>query len=141
MRLKSGAEGIYGRQPQANRSALSLTPLIDVVFILLLFFILVTSSERWQSLRIDTATSAGAETADLAPSVLWLTPDAMLFEGREVTPEGLARTLRRQLALKPALRLVVQTDDSVPVQRLVAVLDQLRLAGLASIRLVRPASP
>ena len=59
--------GLYGRPLTRRRSALSMTPLIDVVFIMLLFFMLVTNYQRWQTVSIDAVALPGSSVA-LAPT-------------------------------------------------------------------------
>ncbi len=112
-----------------RRSAVvSLTPLIDVVFMLLLFFMLATSFDRWRSIEL----SAGSNRLAAAPSdrqtlVLTVTTDRLLLAGEQVTAPDVSQRLQ---SLPENTRLVVRPDERVVLQRLISVMDELALAGI-----------
>jgi biopolymer transport protein ExbD len=121
------------RRPR--RRTIALTSLIDVIFILLLFFLLSSTFSRFGELSLATATSdTGARNADTAPVFLRLGADG-------VTVNGAAQTLD---TLLPALEGVASRDDGdvlvlvsvgpeVSSQRLVDLLFLLRPLGWADV--------
>lgn len=131
----SGA-GLYGRPLTRRRSAFSLTPLIDVVFILLLFFMLVTNYQRWQTVSIDAVSPAGASADPAeAPAVLMLRPADWALDGKPVTAQVLGEVVRQRLSKRPALQVQILAAPEVPIQELVEVLDLVRAAGVSQTRL------
>ncbi|TVQ92882.1 MAG: biopolymer transporter ExbD [Chromatiaceae bacterium] len=119
-----------------SRRLVSLTPLIDVVFILLLFFLLASSFQRWQGLNLAGTGSAGA--ADEPPPALLVriqADGALDLNGEPVGLDELAATLRRQLGRRPDLAVIVEPAATVTLQPLVAVLEQLAAAGIPLLHL------
>lgn len=125
-------------EPTAPRRRLiSLTPLIDIVFILLVFFMLASSLVRWQSVGLDapaTAVGSGAEGA-------WLVrvgPEQIDLNAEVLDLAMLGARVAGRVARQPEQRLLVQAAPGVEVQRLVDVLDRLRDAGATRLTLLQP---
>lgn len=109
-----------------SRAAVSLTPLIDVVFILLIFFMLVSNLQSTNriDLHISKRNSASIQSQDRALLVT-INRDALQLDGQSVS---LAQ-LREQVALQPQRPVALEPAEGVSLQRIVNVLDQLRGAG------------
>lgn len=120
------------RPATPSRKLIGLTPLIDVVFILLLFFMLTSSFIQWQSLDLMVSTGEGSEVSDETPLMLGMTPD-----GRPVLPdEPLVFLDDRQLSdlLAGGKKSVILTPDPASsIQQVVWLLDQLGGLGAASV--------
>ncbi len=116
---------------------LSLTPLVDVVFILLLFFMLSSRFEVWQGLTVNTAPPPqeipDAEAAsDAAAAVLRFSADGRLsLDGQALTRDELARELRLRVDTDPRLNLAIVPGSGLNVQELMQVVDLARGAGVA----------
>jgi biopolymer transport protein ExbD len=115
-------------RPRPRRRALSLTSLIDVIFLLLLFFMLSSTFTRFAELSISGASTGGA-TAGPPPHFLRLGATTVAFNGVEISatalPASLAETPDRQA-------LLISMDDTVTAQRLTDILVILRaIEGLA----------
>lgn len=117
-------------------STLSLTPLIDVVFLLLIFF-LVTSEFEEEERRLDivlpSATSASPMTSKPRELVVDITSEGATFVGgEEVTLEDLSTLLARAVANNPTNQVVViRADEEVPFQPVVSVMDLCNRAGVS----------
>lgn len=120
-----------------SRAAVSLTPLIDVVFILLIFFMLVSNLQRTNmiDLRVSDRESAPTQAQDRALLVT-VTRDALLLDGQHVS---LAQ-LREQVALQPQRQVALEPADGVSLQHVVNVLDQLRGAGARQVSFLQAAT-
>ncbi|MBK1692574.1 ExbD/TolR family protein [Ectothiorhodospira mobilis] len=122
--------------PPRRRALISLTPLIDVVFILLVFFMLASSFLDWRLLPLHAASGKAPATAEQTVLRVQIAADgAIRLEGRTMAPGGLTRALVARLAEAPERAVVVQPEGDVPLQRLVAVLDQVRAAGASQVTL------
>ncbi len=126
---------LVSRRRPARR--VTLTPLIDVVFILLVFFMLQTNFLRPASLDLGTPGKAGGGAGGPAPIHIELHADGSAWlDGRRSDDAALADALAGRAA-DASTRVVLASDDPVPVQRIVRVLDMLNAAGLARVSLVR----
>lgn len=120
----------------SRRRMLSLTPLIDVVFLLLVFFMLASTFIRFSTVQIETA-GAGAGQADRSKlALIHVGKNATIrINGqpvsREQLPDGLA-----QLISEGKTDAVVVVRDEAQVSDLVGGLAQVRAAGFATVRVV-----
>ena len=114
-----------------SRAAVSLTPLIDVVFILLIFFMLVSNLQRTNriDLHISDRNSAPTQAQDRAFLVTIKRDDALQLDGQ---PVSLAQ-LRGRIALQPRRQVVLEPAAGVSLQQTVNVLDQMRGAGASQV--------
>lgn len=102
-----------------RRRALSLTPLVDVIFLLLLFFMLSSTFSRFGEIEVSAAAAgAGGETA-VGARFVRLTEAGFSIAGREVGLEALPEVLAES-------RVLLSLDEGVSAQRLVDVLAVLR---------------
>ena len=123
------------RTPVRDSPEVNLTALIDVVFLLLIFFMVSTTFEWRTELGIELP-EASAQASDHHDAVVDVVIDAggsVQVEGRTVDPAQ-AGALRVALAFAArgldAPRVVVSADALTPHQSVVAVMDAARQAGL-----------
>lgn len=121
-----------GRQ----RQLISLTPLIDVVFILLVFFMLASSFLDWRAIELSApGASSGGEPLEDAVLVE-VRKDGIRLSGEALTREALVQRMRDLLARDADRRVLVKTSDGVVMQETVAVLDRLTAAGVTDLSLI-----
>lgn len=122
-----------------RRRPLALTALVDVVFILLFFFMLAAQTPSWQSLGVALAPveAAGPQAeASSASVVVVLDADGRFTLGDRVLTLG---DLQQHLAaFTPGPQVVLVPGPSVPVQALVTAVEALAAAGVP-VRLGLPA--
>lgn len=117
---------------QRPRRRLNLTPMIDVVFLLLVFFMMVS---RFGGLHGMSLSVAGQGSADWVgpPRLVELRPQGVTLNG--VAVDDLAAGLAPLMA-QPDDPVVLRARDGADVQRLVAVMEGLRAAGFTRLVLV-----
>lgn len=111
-----------------------MTSLIDVIFLLLLFFMLSSTFSRFSEVELAAAGSGSAPATDARPAFLRLGADTLSLNGQEVALEALAESLDTLLPERddtPAPVLVSLRDD-VSSQRLTDLLVALR--GVERVR-------
>ncbi|MEO0622182.1 MAG: biopolymer transporter ExbD [Pseudomonadota bacterium] len=119
-----------------GRLRISLTPLIDVVFILLVFFMLASSFLDWRSIRLSAAPS-GAPSAGVEGALLVeLTADGVRLSGERMDLAALSVRLGERIAAEPRQRVLVRAAPAVDMQRMVRLLDAVAAAGAADIALL-----
>ncbi len=124
----------FTRRPR-RRSNIELTPLIDVVFQLLVFFLL-TSSFIQPSLRLELPQGGAMDEADPTPILLEIDAEGNLaIDGRRIARETLRDELEKSLADgRTAVRL--SGDRGMAYGVFVEALDAARAAGAAHFDLV-----
>jgi biopolymer transport protein ExbD len=115
----------------ARRSrAIPLTPLVDVVFNLLIFFMLSTSFVRTESLELllPSKGETAAKTSQLAQ--VYISEDGQLYLGRKpVVEDELYKNLKDSIARNPDLSIILLSGPGVTVQQLVSTMDTIYLSG------------
>lgn len=132
MRLDLGA-------PRSRR-AISLTPLIDVVFILLLFFMLSSQFLRLRQIELPMAAGVTSDTSTLRELRLLNDAGDVSVDGRTLAHED-QRALQAWIREEPAATLVVSASQGVRTQALVLLVDRLRMAGAARVSLRTDTEP
>jgi biopolymer transport protein ExbD len=132
----------FRRRNRRNRAQVSLTPLIDVVFILLVFFMLVSSFTDWRTIALDAPAEAGDSGGDpRGAALLRLHAGGGLdLNGRAVEPTRLNVALRDLARGGRMPRVLVQPGPGVPLQRAVRMLDAVTAAGARDVKLLRGGS-
>jgi biopolymer transport protein ExbD len=127
----------FGQQQPTGR-LISLTPLIDVVFILLVFFMLASSFLDWRSIDLTVTSGAGVTTSAQHAIVISLESDGSVAVGsRPVERQSLRSVLTAMLAGNGGQRVVILSNPGVPLQRAVDTLDLVRSIGATNISLSR----
>ena len=112
----------------------SLTPMIDVVFLLLVFFMLASRFGIDNALPLATGGGGDAPWQG-PPRLVQVLPGAVTLNGRPVAEATLAEALAPLLPA-PDAPVLLRAGDGVTLARLVAVIDALRAAGMTRLVLV-----
>lgn len=126
-------QGLQQRLAAASEARVDLSPLIDVVFILLIFFIVTTVFVRESGLEVDKPRAVS--TTDLDKNIVILAISArgeVVHGGTSIGLSGVRGTLSPLLRARPR-PVLVQADAAVPTELLVKVIDQAKLAGAADL--------
>ncbi len=124
-------------RPQQKKVRIEMLPLIDIVFLLLVFFIYAMLSmavHRGLPVRLPTSASAKVNK-QLILSVTVKADGRIFLDKDEVTGESLAAALKRKAAGETGAGVLLFADRSLPYQQLFNILDQIRTAGLTRISL------
>lgn len=118
-----------------ERPGVMLAPLVDMLFVLLIFVLLV-STVNPSALPVELP-GAATETAPEAALQVTLAEDGSLhFRGERMTVEAVAAELQLMDAERKQRGLTVAADRSVPVERVVAVIQAARSVGIEQVELM-----
>lgn len=121
-----------------RRSLISLTPLIDVVFILLIFFMLSTSFIDWNTLKLQApVTASTGGSVEGAILIRILADGTRDLSGSRVSDAELEQRIVTRLAAHPDQNILIQPLAGVSLQRAVDLLDQLTALGGLNISFMR----
>ncbi|HKL69342.1 biopolymer transporter ExbD [Salibaculum sp.] len=112
----------------------SLTPMIDVVFLLLIFFMLTAQFTRDHSLSLRSG-GGGASAYTGPPRLVRIAPDDLRLNGQTITLDALAGALA-ELTRAPSDMIVLRPAAAADLQRLVQVMTALEAAGFTRLSLV-----
>ncbi|MCG6897159.1 MAG: biopolymer transporter ExbD [Thiocapsa sp.] len=121
-----------------HRRLISLTPLVDVVFILLVFFMLASTLDKWHALELDAPASAADGTPLVGSWLVRLRGDGLDLNGEAMDAGELAQRVAARIAEYPDQRILLQPAQGVSLQQLVDIIDRLRDAEAAHLTLLQP---
>jgi len=121
--------------PARIRRKPSLTPMIDVVFLLLVFFMLASRFGMDQVIAMPLA-SAGGTAESPAPKLVDVLPELTRLNGIDRPLEKVIAELRTLGATRAGI-IVLRSRDEASIQRIVEVSEALRDAGFANLVLVK----
>jgi biopolymer transport protein ExbD len=124
-------------RPPRRRPLISLTPLIDVVFILLIFFMLASSFLDWRSIALNAPARATAGSSVEGAFLVELRPDGLRLAGESLSLDQLTARIGERLAQRPEQRVLVKPTAGVALQEAVSVLDRLIATGVTDLSLTR----
>lgn len=119
-----------------NHQSINLTPLVDVVFLLLLFFMLTSHFVRAPAIKIALPDAKTAEAEVREEVIITIAADGTLFLDQDrVLLTSLQHNLHEKLnkLKKPAVRL--KADREAKLGLVVKVVDEIRLAGVGAFSL------
>jgi biopolymer transport protein ExbD len=121
-------------QPTSSDIAIDLTPVIDMVFNLLIFFLVATSFqqlEREMKIALPQASSAGPISAMLKEIVVNVDAEGqMIVSGRPVAADELRTMVSEAVAVNPEQKVTVRGDRTTAYANIVAVLDICKGSGV-----------
>jgi biopolymer transport protein ExbD len=125
----------FARKPR-RRPFINIIPLIDVLVVLLIFYIATTVFKRSQpkiSIVVPNSTRAAA-TREATPAIIYVTADSKMYlEDQPVDPDQLGDILKSKLAADPTYKVALKSDTKAPFGLIVKVLDAAHAAGIPNI--------
>ncbi|ACV68940.1 ExbD/TolR family protein [Desulfohalobium retbaense] len=124
----------YRQSDKRSQTELNLTPLIDMVFILLIFFLVTSHFARETGIEVSRPEAASVESAPAQHLRITIRADNQIFiRGQHVDIRRLQEHLESRLRDQPLQAAVVTADEASRSGTLVQVLDACRLSGLDDV--------
>jgi len=124
---------IQTNEPESAAS-IELAPIIDMVFLLLIFFLVATTfhqTEREMQIALPAAASAGPISASLREIVINVDAEGtIVVSGRRLAPDDLRAMVEQAVAANPEQKVTVRGDRAVAYASVVSVLDICKGAGI-----------
>lgn len=135
----SGGEIAFPWQTSGKGSddvELDLTPMIDITFLLLTFFLATATFAIHQVKNVDIPKATHVQEHKQEKLAITIDKDRRIYIGRkEVTLQSLKNTVKDEVAKTQQQDMVLAADHSIDYGFIVAVLDEINGAGLKSIKL------
>jgi biopolymer transport protein ExbD len=130
------------RERRRRRANINLTSLIDVLFLLLIFFMVSTTFVKGPGLALDLPAAESSQVVDQGPITLTVASAGEVYLNDEPVPEGLLGTaLERQVEKSREAKLVLKADKGVSYGRVVEVLDIVKGSGIRFLTLATRLPP
>ena len=119
-----------------SESEVNLTPMLDVVFIMLIFFIVTASFVKESGIEISRPGASTAVRKEKGNILIAISAnDQIWMNRRQVDPRALRANIERMHAENPQSAVIIQADKEAKTGLLVKVMDAARSAGVKSVSL------
>ncbi len=115
---------------------INLSPMIDMVFILLIFFIVTTVFVEETGVDVQRPEAASANDLEKNSILIAITDEGkIIYGGNEIGSNGVRGIVKRLLLREPDMPVIIQADKTASVDLYTKVHDEAALAGATSIHL------
>ncbi len=123
---------------QAKPSFISLTPLIDVVFILLVFFMLASSFVDWQFIELGIGSAEEVRADSRSISTITLKPEGVYeLNGVNMDVSEIIKTVQERSQKNFDHPILIQPLEGVPLQVLVSLLNEIHSFAADNVSLIK----
>jgi biopolymer transport protein ExbD len=119
------------------KSDINVTPLVDVVLVLLIIFMVITPMlQRGKDVKLPKAMKVDEKKSDNDPIIVSVTPDKSIYiETDKYDDEGFEAALQKKIIAEPGKKILLKGDQSLTFDDVRKVMNLARKAGAKSIGL------
>jgi len=113
---------------------INITPMLDVVFIMLIFFIVTASFVKESGIEVDRPSAVTAVVKEQGNILVAITATGQIWvDRRQVDPRAVRANIERLHAENPQGSVVIQADKNSTTEMLIQVMDAARQAGVYNV--------
>lgn len=128
------AEGFGLRKRSRRIAEINLINMIDMLFFLLIFFVLTSSFTSESGIDINKPKASSAKTLAKQPVLIAVTRDGAIHVNESpVSLKGLGAVLRQYMSQDPDRTVVIVADREAEIAAAVDILDECNLAGVRKV--------
>ena len=121
---------------EGNETGIDMSPLIDCVFILLIFFIVTTTFVEETGIEVDKPQAATASQLEKTSILIALTTDGeVIYGGKDIGLRGVQPLVKRMVQADPEVPVIIQADQESETGILVRIIDEAKLGGAQKVSL------
>ena len=124
----------------SSRAKLSLTPLIDVVFLLVVFFMLTTTFAKHEGMQLGFGQESDQEVTEQSDTVIIQVivkaDNRIMMNEQAFGAEGFRRVFKALMLTEGNKQIHLQQEDGVTVQQMITAMDLVRMSGGRNITFV-----
>ena len=121
-------------EDDGGEAGVDMSPLIDCVFILLIFFIVTTTFVEETGVDVEKPQATSARSLEKNSMLIALTADGEVrYGGREIGVGGVRREVKRILAGGEDIPVIIQADKNSRTDLLIKIIDEAQLAEATTI--------
>jgi len=126
----------FRKGKRGSRTIINVTSLIDVMFLLLIFFMVSSTFKYQPAINLVLPRSVSAEDVPLTPAVVYLTADGQYYlNEKRVTSEELPEVLRQLQAAEGEDRIILRADEDADHGDVVHLIDVVKQSGFTRVSL------
>ena len=119
---------------ESDDSAIDMTPMLDIVFIMLIFFIVTTSFVKESGVTVSRPSAQTAAEDKKGNIMVAIKPNGEVWiDKRAIDVRSVRANIEKLKSESPESAVVIQADTDARTGLLVKVMDQIRLAGISNI--------
>jgi biopolymer transport protein ExbD len=119
---------------EGEAAGIDLSPLIDCVFILLIFFIVTTVFVEETGIEVDKPQAASSVQLEKNSILIALTKEGnVVYGGRDIGIGAVRSLVRRLLQQETNIPVIVQADNAAHAGMLMRIIDEAKLAGASKV--------
>ncbi len=114
--------------------AIDISPLIDCVFILLIFFIVTTVFVEETGIEVDKPQAASASDLEKESILIAVSAEGnVVYGGQDIGVSGVQPLVRRMVQKDEDMPCIIQVDEKAPSGLFVRVIDEAKLGGAKQV--------
>lgn len=122
------------RDHSENEAGIDMSPLIDMVFILLIFFMVTTTFVKDMKLDLERPSASSGAAASSKAIRIFIDQDSDIYlDNQPIRLYSLQSKLRDLLRVSTEKSVLIVTDESVPAKVVLEVVDQSKLSGATDV--------
>jgi len=124
------------RHHSDDEAEINITPMLDIVFIMLIFFIVTTSFVKEKGLEVSRPSNSPPKQTEVKKGPIVIKIDAsgnISLKGRILERKAVEANLEREKAEKPDSPMIVAADPDADTDALVTVLDSAKAVGIDNV--------
>jgi len=125
---------MIGYNRQVKPAKLNIAPLIDLIFILLIFFVVSTTFSKLPGIEINRPDGTIVEQLPVDSLIVAVTREGQFYiDIRQVSSMQLKNILLAELDLKPTLSVIVMPDEDSAIKWSIEILDICKQLGIDNV--------
>ena len=128
----------FYKKEEKELISINITPLIDIVFLLLVFFMLATSFIQKSTIEVNLSSGEEIETFVKEKLViLILNEKGQIYINKKLTNiSSIGGQVSKIIKKNPKNKILIKSHKKIPVQKVIRLIEEVRLAGTDNIKLI-----
>ena len=118
--------------------SINITPLIDIVFLLLVFFMLATSFIQKSTIEVNLSSGKTVKIDnEKNKAIVILNKKGLIYlNNKLINVNNIRKEINNIVEKNPKYRILIKSHKKIPVQKVIRLIEEVRLAGTDNIKLV-----
>ena len=118
--------------------SINITPLIDIVFLLLVFFMLATSFIQKSTIEVNLSSGKTVKVDNQKDTAIVILnkKGQVYLNNKLINVNNIRKEINNIIEKNPKYRILIKSHKKIPVQKVIRLIEEVRLAGTDNIKLV-----